>query len=149
MTTPLSSPPMYSFWKRRCHFPSRTTWVCPQAGHWYGFADTWECPMTAPRCFSAGGDFGLDMSLFLEEFRGRTVVCPLTELIEVSLYLLASPTLDADDLRLHLGAVWADGHFCVCAFHGYLLNPPLCCCCAGACCAGILAFTDTPAAVSV
>src|ERR1039458_4200133 len=94
---------MYSFWNRRCHFPSRTTWVCPQAGHRYGFADTWECPMTAPRFLPAGCDFGLDMSLFLKELRGRTVVCPLTELIEVSLYLLASPTLHADDLRLYFG----------------------------------------------
>src|ERR1017187_6365793 len=105
MTTPLSSPSRNSFWKRRCHFPSRTTWVCPQAGHWCGFADTWECPMTAPRCLPAGGDFGLDMSLFLKELRCRAVVGPLTELIEVSLHLLASPTLHADDLRLHFGAV--------------------------------------------
>src|ERR1019366_9250894 len=44
-----------------------------------------------------------------------------------------------------------DGHFCVCALHGYvLLKPTLCCCCCtGMCCVGILAFTDTPAAVSV
>src|SRR5450756_31219 len=151
MTTPLSSPSMYSFWKRRCHFPSRTTWVCPQAGHWYGFADTWECPMTAPRCLPAGCDFGLDMSLFLKEFLGRTVVCPLAQSIEVLLQLRTSGSLDADDFRLHLGAVWVDVHLCVCALHGYvLLNPTLCCaCCAAMCCVGILAFTDTPAAVSV
>src|ERR1039458_4304353 len=113
MTTPLSSPSRNSFWKRRCHFPSRTTWLLPKAGLWCGFADTWECPMTAPRCLPAGGDFGLDMSLFLKELRCRAVVGPLTELIEVSLHLLASPTLHADDLRLHFGAVTVDGHFCV------------------------------------
>src|ERR1035441_1972821 len=76
MTKPLSSLSRNSFWKRRCHFPSRTTWVCPQAGHWYGFADARECPMTAPRGLPAGGDFGLDMSLFLKELRCRTVMCP-------------------------------------------------------------------------
>src|ERR1035441_2937702 len=118
MTTPLSSPSRNSFWKRRCPFPPRTTWVCLQAGHRYGLADTWECPMTAPRCLPAGGDFGLDMSLFLKELRGRTVVGPLTQVIEVSLHLLASPTLHADDPRLHLGTVWVDGHLCVCALHG-------------------------------
>src|ERR1039457_6626210 len=150
MTTPRSSPWTNSFWKWRCHFPSRTTWVYPQPGHWYGFADTRECPMTAPRCLPAGGDFGLDMSLFLKEFRGRTVVCPLTQAVEVLLHLCASPTLHADDLRLHFGAVWVDGHLCVCTLHGYvLLKPTLCCCCAGMCCPGILAFTDTPAAGSV
>src|ERR1019366_3066423 len=149
-TTPLSSPSRNSFWKQRCHFPSRTTWVCPQPGHWCGFADARECPMMALRCLPTGGDFGLDMSLFLKELRGRTVVCSLTQAIKVSLHLLASPTLHADDLRLHFGAVTVDGHFCVCALHGYvLLTPPLCCCCAGMCCMGILAFTDTPAAVSV
>src|ERR1035437_2583736 len=151
MTTPRSSPPTNSFWKRRCHLPSTPTWGWPQPGHWYGFADTWECPMTAARCLFAGGDFGLDMSLFLKEFRGRTVVCPPTQAVEVSLHLLASPTLHADDLRLHFGAVTVDVHLCVCALHGYvLLKPTLCCaCCAGMCCVGILAFTDTPAAVSV
>src|ERR1017187_3676259 len=107
--------------------------------------------MTAPRCLPAGGDFGLDMSLFLKELRGRTVVCPLTQVIEVRLRLLASPTLHADDLRLHLSAVRVDSHLCVCALHRYvLLKPTLCCgCCAAMCCPGILAFTDTPAAVSV
>src|ERR1019366_8498664 len=117
MATPLSSPPMYSFWNRRCHFPSRTTWVCPQAGHWYGFAHARECPITAACCLPAAGGFGLDMSLFLKEFRCRTVVGPLTQAVEVLLHLLASPTLDADDLRLHLRAVWVDDHFCVCALH--------------------------------
>src|ERR1039457_6656587 len=150
MTTPCSSPSIYSFWKRRCHFPARTTCVCPQAGHWYGFADARECPMTAARFLSASGDFGLDMSLFLKELRCRAVVCPLTQVIEVRLHLRASPTLHPDDLRLHLSAVWVDVHLCVCALHGYvLLKPTLCCCCAGMCCVGILAFTDTPAAVSV
>src|ERR1035437_6527238 len=150
MTTPRSFPSTNVVWKRRCHFPSRTTWVCPQPGHWCGFAAARECPMMAPRCLPAGGDFGLDMSLFLKELRCRTVVCPLTQVIEVSLHLLASPTLHADDLRLHFSAVWVDGHLCVCAPHGsVLLKPTLCCCCAGMCCVGILAFTDTPAAVSV
>src|ERR1017187_8628823 len=149
MTTPLSLPSRNSFWKRPCHFPSRTTWVCPQAGHRYGFADARECPMTAPRCLPAGGDFGLDMSLFLKEFRGRTFLGPFAQAIEVLLHLRTSGPLDADDLRGHLGAVGTDGHFCVCAFHGYLLNPTLCCCCAAMCCVGILAFTDTPAGVSV
>src|ERR1017187_4599942 len=106
--------------------------------------------MTAPRCLPAGGDFGMDMSLFLKELRGRTVVCPLTQVIEVRLHLRASPTLHADDLRLHLSAVRVDSHLCVCALHGYvLLKPTPCCCSAGMCCVGILAFIDTPAAVSV
>src|ERR1019366_998753 len=100
MTTPLSSPSRNSFWKRRCHFPSRTTRVWPQAGHWYGFADARECPMTALRCLPAGGDFGLDMNLFLKEFRCRTVVCPLAQSIEVLLHLRTSGPLDADALLL-------------------------------------------------
>src|ERR1017187_4488977 len=110
MTTPLSSPSRNSFWKRRCHFPSRTTWVCPHAGHWYGLADTWECPMTAPRCLPAGGDFGLDMSLFLKDLRCPTVGGPFARAVEVLLHLLAIPPLHADDLRLHCGAVWVDVH---------------------------------------
>src|ERR1019366_3851809 len=97
MTTPRSFPTTNSFWERRCHFPARTTWVCPQPGHWYGLADARECPMTAPRCLPAGGDFGLDMSLFLKEFRGRTVVGPLTQSLEVLLHLRTSGSLDADD----------------------------------------------------
>src|ERR1019366_7490620 len=117
MTTPRSSPSRNSFWKRRCHFPSRTTWVCPQAGHRYGLVDTWECPMTAPRCLPAGGDFGLDMSLFLKELRCRAVEGPFAQAIEVLLHLRTSGPLDADDLRLHLGAVAVDGHLCVCALH--------------------------------
>src|ERR1017187_3779261 len=121
MTTPLSSPSRNSFWKRRCHFPSRTTWVCLQAGHWYGLADAWECPMTAPRCLPAGGDFGLDMNLFPKELRCRTLVCPLAQSFEVFLHPRTRCPLDADDLRLHLGAVWVDIHLCVCALHGYTL----------------------------
>src|ERR1017187_2738898 len=121
MTTPLSSPSMYSFWKRRCHFPSRTTWVCPQAGHWYGFADALECPMTAPRRLPAGGDFGLDICVFLKEFRWRAVVGLFAQSLEVLLHLRTNGPLDAHDLRGHLGSVGADGHLCVCALHGYTL----------------------------